>query len=330
MKDNERYNDPSDFQPVDVSQPREVRRERDIIAEERREFRKMWFRDHRVHIFLAVGALVVAIVVLVAVLYQKSANPWSKLIKAASKDLDGSFSFSADVSIDDDRIMSYNGSVDIDRGRQIVNAVYDADYTDYSYSAAVMDYASGTLYDGVWRVEDCEDKVHDFFDFDTDYRKGSFDAGAFLRFTGLNTTFYSAELQNFVDSLRDKLSSESNLAHITTESSPDGTTYIYKISLKELFDLVLNDGAPVFNRSADYDYFKALYKANYDNIDRSYCTIEYKINAKGYLTDIAVMVKTGDHSYTISLALSDFGTAKVIFPKEFTDAAAKMYESEKK
>lgn len=322
--------EPDDFEPVDVSEPREVRRESEVIAEERAAFRKMWLREHKLYIFAVIGVLLVLLIILGVRLFHQNTNPWSRLMQASAKDFSTSFAFDMQVKQDEKPVMTYNGTIAVNREKQQLRAVYDAQYTDYSYkAAAVADgkmYAAGSFYDGVWRVRDNSERVHDFFDFDTDYCKGKFDAGAFLRFTELNRDYSAEELQRFTDKLSQRLASDSDLAKITTEKSENGTQYRYDFNVKTLMDMIVSDGASVFYRSTDYDKFKEKYAANMGTAENSACTLEYFINSSGYLTELSVNVRIGEQKFALELSAHDFGSAMVSMPEGFVEQAAAMQE----
>lgn len=330
MEDNKKRNYPGDFEPVDVSEPREVRRERDIIAQERAEYRKMLLKRYRVYIFLVLGVLIVALIIFGVKMYNDSTNPWARLIKASAKNFDAPFSFEMSLSKDGKDVMKYNGAADINRSSQKVKIYYDAKYSDYVYSSATIAdgkmYAGGSLYDGKWRVRDCEEKIHDFFDFDTDYRKGKFDAGAFLRFTEMNTAYSSVELQEFIESLFGKLSASGTLAEVGTEKTDGGMSYSYDFDLSEIFELIVNEGASVFYRSDDYYDFKARYEANSDVIKAAKCRLTYTINNDGYLSSLALEAEADGQKYSMKLGFSGFGTTQAELPEEFLAEAAKLYE----
>ena len=325
---NKDSNIPVQFQYIDVSEPQEIRTEKEIIAEERAEYRKMLFKKYRIYLFIAIGVILVGLAIFFARMYHNNTNPVSKLMKASAKNFDVPFKFEMKVSEGDSALMEYNGAVYVNRSSQKITAYYDAKYTDYSYSAAVNAdgkmYAAGNLYKEVWRVTDCEEKIHDFFDFDTDYRKGTIDAGAFLRFTNLNTSYSSAELQDFLASLTDKLSSESKLAAVTKEEKDGVTRYRYDFNLTELFKLIESEGAPIFYRSADYDTFKERFKANAKRIEQSSCVLTYEIDRSGYLTSLVFEIETDGHKYSVDLRFSEFGSARVELPEEFLAQAEKL------
>ena len=319
-----------DFEPVDVSEPREVRTEREIIAEERATYRRMWLREHRMYIFAVIGILLVLLIVFGVRLFHQNTNPWSRLMQASAKNFGTSFAFDMNVKEEEQPVMAYKGSIAVNREKQQLRVVYDAQYTDYSYSAATVAdgqmFAAGNLYDGVWRVRDNSESVHDFFDFDTDYCKGTFDAGAFLRFTKLNGDYSATELQRFMETLSQRLAGDSDLAKIKTEKVENGTQYRYDFSVKALMDMIATDGASVFYRSSDYDKFREKYAANEGVAENSSCTLEYTISNNGYLTALNLNVTIGEQHFALELTAHDFGSAVVSLPEEFLSAAAAMQE----
>lgn len=313
-----------DNAPEDVSEPRPPRKESEIIAENRALYRRMWFMEHRVYIFAAVGVLLVALIFLGVRIYHQHSNPLSRFMAAAAKDFSGSFAFEMKVSEGDTAVMQYTGTVDVDRENHAVNALYDAQYADYGYTSATFSDGktsmSGSFYEDKWRVRDCTAKVQDFFDFDTDFRNGEFDAGAFLRFTGLTSDYSSAELGRFFDTLRERLSSSSTVAVITTTQTEEGTDYSYGVSMEELLRMISDDGAPVFYRSGDYDAFNERFEDNIRKIRSSICSFRYTIDNSGYLSAASLTVTVDGEEYSFTCALSDFGSAEVKLPDGFTEA----------
>ena len=57
-------NDFENFEPADVSRPVEIRKESEILAELKAEYRRRWIREHLTLIFIGVGLAAVGIVFL--------------------------------------------------------------------------------------------------------------------------------------------------------------------------------------------------------------------------------------------------------------------------
>ena len=168
------------FQPVDVSEPRAVRKEIDIIEEALAERRRDWIKTHMIYLYAVIGVVIVGISFLFIQLYNGNTNPISRFISATSKNFGTSFRYDVTLSENGESVMHYDGTASIHRSQHSLEAVYDAEYTDYSYRAVVKaDNSSsvkGVYYKNKWTAHDCTEKVLDFFDFDTDFRAGNFDS----------------------------------------------------------------------------------------------------------------------------------------------------------
>lgn len=316
-------NDFENFEPADVSRPVEIRKESEIIADLKAEYRRRWIREHLTLIFIAVGLVVVGLVFLIIHLYNQGANPVNRLMSASAKDFEVPFSFEVKLTEDEKPVMSYRGSVDSDSRNHKAQISYEADYNDYTFKGAVYAdpkaAAKGFYYDKEWTVRDCEDRISNFFDFDGDLRRGELDTGSLLRFTGLTSRYSSTELSKFFNTLRDKLSSDSPAAKITTEKNNDGTVYRYDISPAEVFDMISREGASLFYSADEYNKFRERLESGKDVIAGSDCVITYSINNEGYLTDFEMTVSYSGHSYGISCSMSGFGYTKVELDPAFLE-----------
>ena len=334
MEDNNKKEKTSvKYQYIDVSEPQEIRTEKELVAEARSEYRKMMIKKYRIFIFIGIGVILVGLAIFLANMYHSNTNPWSRLMKASTKNFEAPFKFEMTVSENDEVQMQYSGVVDADRSSQHIKAQYDAQYKDYGYSAAMdangKTYTYGVLYDNKWHLFDCEEKVHDFFEFDTEFRKGNLNTGAFLRFAGLNTTYSSVELRKFINKVTGRLGSNSELAAVTSEEKDGITTCRYDISLSVLMDLIEKEGAPVFYRSADYDAFKKRYAASSERIKKAACTLIYTTDSDGHLTSLDLELSFDGEKYSISLGFSDFGSASAQLPEDFLKEVEKQNEAEK-
>lgn len=323
MEENERES--SRFQPQDVSRPVALRRESDMMREQRAAYRRWWFKRHRTHIFVAVGVLLVALIALGIRMYQDSANPMSRLITAAVRDFDGSFDFTVTLSENGESVMRYDGAIELNRQKHSVRASYDAQYAGYSYTGVTCPYGQGfrrgVLYNDSWTVRDCTERVQNFFDFDNDYCRGSFDGGALLRFAELTSDYSAAELNRFEKVFRSRMSSDSELAHITKTEVDGGTQFDYEIEPSVLFDLIESNGASMFYRSTDYDRFRERYALNKDTVASAKCRMRYVISPQGYLTEFDITLSVGGVDYMLDCDMSGFGTAEVEIPEAFLESA---------
>ena len=314
-----------EFDLGDVSRPVKPESEAGIIREQVAFRRSEWLRSHMTLLFAAVSIVLVALIIWATVFYSRQTNPIGKLTQATAKDFDTSFSFKVTASVNDQPGMSYQGLIDVSRSAHRINAVYDADYGNYTYSGAVYSEnnraVKGNYYKDKWTVDDCTDQMHDFFDFEVDYSRGEFDGGALLRFLGLSSEYSADELNRFEKRLRQRLASDKAVARITTQSTENGTEYIYDISLSEVFDDIIENGASLFYHATDYDAFKQRCESNRLRLGRAHCTMRYTIDPRGYLSRFSLNVTTDGESYTLDCVMTDFGSAKVELPEPFLEAA---------
>ena len=327
--DDLKYEDPdddySDFEAIDVSEPRAPIKEMEVIEEALAIRRRDWIKKHLSYIYAVVGVIVVGLIVFGIYIYYQSNNPMSRFIGSLSKDFFTSFHYDVTVSENDKPMMHYKGDIAVDRAKHSIESLYEADYNSYTYTGAVYardkNAIKGSYYNNKWTTHECADNVQDFFDFDKAFRSGGFDAGAFLRFTGLTSEYSTRELNSAVGLLRKRLSTNSPIATIKTEKAEGGTHYHYDINLYELFSMIRNDGASVFYRATDYDKFVALFEANKSIIENSKCTVDFLVNSAGYMSSFEMIVMTEGQSYGLSCEMSDFSTAEVEIPDAFLKAA---------
>ena len=314
-----------EFHPIDVSEPREPISESEAFEEAKANHRREWFRRHRTIIFAGIGLVVVALIVFGIYLYFQHTNPMSRFTASLAKDFSSSFRYEIKVTEDDKPVMSYDGTISVDRDKHDITALYQADYNRYTYTGAVYargkDNVKGVYYDKKWAIRDCADSVQDFFDFDKDFRAGKFNTGAFLRFTKLTSDYSTDELNKTIGVLKQRLSTDSPIATITTQNVGGGKRYDYTISLYELFSGIKKEGAPIFFRATDYDDFAALFEANKSILENAECTASFETDSAGYLTSFDLTVKSEGKSYGLSCVMSDFSSAEVDIPESFFTAA---------
>lgn len=317
--------DDSLYQPIDVSEPRAPVREIDVIEEALAIRRRDWIKTHLSYIYAVVGVIVVLVIALLIHMLFQSSNPMSRFTASLSKNFSSSFRFDVQLTEDDQSMMRYEGAVDVNHSKHTIRAVYDADYNRYQFSGAV--YADkniakkGSYYQKKWLINDCLDNAQDFFDFDRDFRSGTFDAGAFLRFTGLTSDFSTRELNVFMNTLMKRLSTDSAIATVTTEKAGGESRYHYDISLSELFEMVKKDGASIFYRATDYDTFCSAYDLNKDIIASAKCTVDFTVNDAGNMTYLEAKIAADGTAYGLTCTMSDFGEAQVEVPQGFLKAA---------
>lgn len=290
-------------------------------------FRRMWIRDHKTAIYIVAGVLLIAAVFFGIRFYNNMAHPITRFMKASAKNFNSSFSFELEATKNGETMMRYSGEYAADASKQNLKASYSADYGDYTYSGVVFAEGgkgySGSLYDGKWRARDCTDKVLNFFDFNTDYKKGSFDGASFLRFTGLTYNFSPKELGSFMKLFKSRMDGNSPLAKVEITSEDGDKTYTYHIDMGEFFDMVRDKGASVFYSSIEYDEFCALYELNKNTAGKSEAVFRFTVNSSGWLSDLYLSLNVGEEEYAVHCTMDDFGSADPEIPQEFFDAAIK-------
>lgn len=318
-------NDRNLLEMNDVSEPQDPRTRREIEKEEIAEYRREWLRSHKSLIFIGVGAILVAVIVFIFFMYFRGVNPVNLFSSAVYKDFSKPFHYTISLTEDGENKMHYDGTIAVDRAKHTVEALYEADYNDYTYTGAVTSdggtATAGNFYKNQWTTHDCTDMVQNFFDFDNDFGRGGFDCGAFLRFTGLTSKFSIRESAALLSTIKQRLSTDSTIAKITIDESEQGNRYHYDINLYELFDLVQQEGASAFYSAPDYDAFCKSVQNNRSILEQSKCTMDFFITADGYLTTFDLSITAQDRTYGLSCELSEFGTAEVVLPKEFLKAA---------
>ena len=142
----------------------------------------------------------------------------------------------------------------------------------------------------------------------------------------MTSDFSSRELQVYMKVVKERLSTNSTIATVSSERINGGIRYDYEIHVYELFDMIRKDGASVFYRATDYEKFVAAFEANKDIIEGATCTMNFFVNGQGYLEDLTIDISVNGTAYQMKCRFSEFGTAKVEIPNEFyrvADEAAK-------
>lgn len=320
------------FDAPDVSMPTDPHKELEIIEEEIADRRRSWRRAHMHIFFVILGVLIVGLIFLGIHLYNNRNNPMGRLVSSSGKDFDTSFSFDVTVEKDGAAVMRYDGTYSADIPAHGLKIAYNADYNDYQYTNVIFAEGEtaykGNYYNGRWMVSDCTDKVQDFFDFHTDYRRGGFDGGAFLRFVGLTSDYTAGELEKFVRLLENRLGTNSSMSTYTMTLGDGYTGYTLSLNIDEIFSEVAADGAPLFYRASDYDKFCARYKANADIIKRAGCTVSFEMNDDGYMQAFSIVLNVSGEEYAVYCHMSDFGTAEPDIPEDFYKAKTAAYPAE--
>ena len=289
----------------------------DAIARERRE----WFRRYRILLIVILSVIVVALIFIGIKFFNDYHNPMSTFIRASGNNLGSSFHFTVTTEKNHSAVMAYTGDIKVEMDEQRVTARYDADYRDYRYTNVIYTDGKttylGNYYNNQWTPDDCTARVHDFFDFYTDYRRGKLDVGSFLRFFDKNGDFSSEESQSFVDLVRERLSTDSDITKISTIKSSDAVTYRYDIDFEELINLIVNKGASMFIRSSDYDAFVKKVDLNRENIASAQCTVTYTVTNEEYLSRLDIEMTTPSGNSAVRIEMSDFNSAEPQIPDDF-------------
>lgn len=287
--------------------------------------RRLWLKEHKTAIYIGAAILLIVAVFFGIRIYNNAAHPITKFMRASAKNFNSSFSFKLEAHKDGKTVMQYNGVYSMDPSKMDINALYDADYGKYTYKGVVYTegdtYVNGNQYDGEWRLHDCTEKALNFFDFNTDYRKGSFDGASFLRFTELTSQYSANELNSFMKLFKSRMDGNSPLSKVEITSKGKSKTYSYDINMKEFFDLVRDKGASIFFSAIDYDAFCALYQLNEKSVSKAACRFTYTIDGAGWLADFSLTLSVGGEEYAVTCTMDDFGTAKVEIPDEISEAA---------
>lgn len=325
--------DSASFRAIDVSEPRAPIRESEVIERALKIRRIAWIKSHLVYLFAVLGVIVVGFIVFGIYMYFQSTNPMSRFVSSLTKDFSSSFDYEVEVNDGEETVMSYVGAIEVNRSKHAIDAFYKADYNRYFYTGAVYahgkDTVAGSLYNGNWSIHDCSEKVQDFFAFDNSFRTGGFDSGAFLRFTELTSDYSTKDLTEMMTVIKQRLSTNSAIATITSEKFSDSTLYHYDINVYELLKMIRDDGASMFYRSPDYDAFVERFEASKTTLQATKCTLEFVVDSAGHMTSLKINVNTGENTYGISCTMSNFGSAEVEIPETFLKAAQIDSENKK-
>lgn len=283
----------------------------------------------RFPVLMAVSVVLVAAVIITVIFINKGNNVFSQFVKASSKSFDsGSFDYTVNVSVNDSTNMKYTGTFQMDIDDQLLSSVYHAEYNEYQYDSVTYykNAASyqGNYYDGKWTVSDNTDKVIDFIDFYGDYRKGDFDAGAFVRFTNSTKSFSASQLQKaFGDIIDDfkKSSNLNNVLHMTESTSGVNTVVTFEPDVAQALDIIKSHLAPAFASANAYKDFCTRIDDAKGNLATTKATVSYTVDGSGYLTAVELDYRIKTDRYVISAALENFGEAQIKIPDGFFTAA---------
>ncbi len=280
-------------------------------------------------IFVTVGLIIVAVTVVAMFVINIDNNPLKMFNKASSKLFDcGSFSYEVSAGKNGETYMFYQGAMELDTDNQKLESSYHAVYDDYEYDATVyakgVEAYRGNYFEGKWSIEDYSQKSLDFFDFYRDYRKGDFDAGAALRFTGTNDVFSAPNLEESFENISKELMSPSGLnkilcSEVRTEN--DVTVVTFNPNVKELFGVITRNIGSAYASAKAYTEFKDSVDYSTENLEKAQLTLSYTIDRNGYLTDMVFNYTIDNDNYVIEVHTSDFKNVEAEISQGFLTAA---------
>ncbi len=285
-----------------------------------------WEKFSKFPIFVSAGLVIVVVVIALIFFFNSTSNALTAFVSASSKVFDStSFKYEITASENDKTYMEFEGQMEFDLDNQKMESLYHAQYSDYDYDAVIYakgaDAYRGNYYDKKWIVNSYTDRALDFFDFYRDYRKGDFDAGAAVRFTGTNSKFNAQQLEDSVNQIIKELSTPNGfneVLHQEVITSADGErSIIFNVELEKFFDIVNKYIGSAYASANEYSDFKEKIEANRENLQNAQTVISYTISKDGYLTDITINHTVNDDTYEIKVSLSDFAKAEVEIPKAF-------------
>ncbi len=288
--------------------------------------RRSWLRDHLVPVLIVGVVVLVAAVGAVLYGFLQQNSPVNRFLSASAKDLDTSFSFDLNVSYNDETAMRYTGAMHTDLDHNAVFAKVDAEYPEYTFTNAVVTDAGlsylGNYYSGQWTVSDCSASVLDFIDFYTDYRRGEFDAAAFLRFFDLTSKYSSEEFGNMIQTLSSTFASSNDISNLRVSATAAGTEYDYTPDMYALLNLISSEGGPVFFKASEYETFSQKVRINEATLRAATGRMRFVIDADGYLREVHLSLSVEDETFALDLLLSGFGASKPAIPDDFYTAAS--------
>ena len=300
-------------------------REIETLRRDRTQQRKDWFRYNRTLIMVIASVLAVVLIFFGIKAFNDRSNPMSRFFTSASKNLSSSFSFDITAEKDGAAMQHYTGTAQSKPDSRSLMIMYDADCVDYQYTNVLYTddktTYKGNYYNGLWTISDRTDRVQDYFEFFNNFRKGNFDGGSFLRFFDKSYDYSSNDLNKLVNLVKDRLSTDSNIAKITTTKDDTGTTYRYDVDVDAVFELIVSQGASVFVRSTDYDTFVKKVDANRAEIEATKCTFSFIVTPEGYLSRVELELSAPDASYAFRCEMNDYSAAVPEIPDEFYEAA---------
>lgn len=282
-------------------------------------------------VFVTAAVLLVLVVFAVIFFVNMSNNSFKTFAAASINNFEsGSFEYHVTAGINDKTHMDYVGAIEFDLDTQMIESSYHATYEDYEYDSVTYahgaDAYSGSFYGGKWSVESYTNKALDFFSFYRSYKKGKFDAGSAVRFTGLNDTINAVQLENCVEYILKDLSgtyAQNNILCQSVENDDNGTTFTFTPKNDKVAEIILSNISPAFTSAKEFERFKNLIEGNSSNLANAQTVISFTINRDKYLTNIHLDHTVDSNCYQIDVEMSNFSNAQVDIPDSFMVATGK-------
>ncbi len=294
-------------------------------GEENENAQPKWLRFS---VFVTIALVAVLVIVLLIVIFNLNNGVMRKFSDSSVRNFEsGGFDYHVSASINDKTYLDYVGQLEFDIDTQHLETVYHADYNTYEYDSVTYahgaDAFTGSFYGGKWTVEDYTDKALDFFSFYRSYSKGKFDAGAAVRFTGINDKFNAVQLQYSVENIFKELSSTkavNDILRSETVQTEDGTVVTFTPKSDELLQIVSRNLSSAFTSAKEYEKFEKLLEDNSKSLSKDQTVVSFTISKEKYLTEIHMEHTVDKKCYKIDILMSNFGNAQVEIPKSFITA----------
>ena len=279
-------------------------------------------------VFVTIALVAVLGIFLLILLFNYNNNVFKRFVDASVKNFEsGGFNYHISASINDKTYLDYVGKLEFDIQKQHFESEYHADYDTYEYDSVTYahgaDSYTGNFYGGKWMVESYTDKALDFFSFYRSYTKGEFDAGAAVRFTGLNDKFNAVALQSSVENIFKELSSTKAINDILcceATQTENGLVVTFTPKSDELSQILSRNLSSAFTSAKEYEKFKTLLDENSGALSKAKTVVSYTINKDKYITDIHFQHTVDDKCYELDILMSEFGNTQVEIPDSFITA----------
>lgn len=280
-------------------------------------------------IFVTVAIVLVLMIVVGMFCINYQNNSLKMFVDASVNNFEcGSFDYKVTASVDDVVCQDFDGAIEFDHNNQYFLSAYHAVYEDYEYDAVAYangaDAYRGNYYDGEWIVENYTDRALDFFGFYRDYRKGEFDAGAAVRFTGTTEKYNAVYLDKAVKSIAKELTKTSTLNDVlcqSVESTDEYTTIIFTPKMDELCNIIIEHIGSAYTSAIAYSDYKDRITDSAENLKKAQAVLSYTVDKDSYLTDIVIDYTVEGHNFVIDINMSNFSTAKAQVAEGFYEAA---------